>query len=62
MRELNTQEIEMVCGGMLSPKLRPWSTNVEDRRTTIWKSHPLWKNYRGIFPRFGENLRFPSLR
>ena len=62
MRELNTQEIEMVCGGMLSPKLRPWSTNVEDRRTPIWRSYPLWKNYRGIFPRFGENLRFPSLR
>ena len=62
MRELNTQEIEMVCGGMLSTRLRPQSTNVEDRRTPIWRNHPLWKTYRGIFPRFGENFRFSPPR
>lgn len=59
MKELTKKEIELVTGGM-NWRLRPMSKNVEDRRTN-WRTHPLWKKYRGIFPRFRDNFhyRFP---
>lgn len=53
MKELLIEELNSVSGGYYY-KLRPVSSNVEDRRVGL--RNMFWSNFDGIFPRFGSNL------
>ncbi|QMT45723.1 hypothetical protein [Neisseria dentiae] len=54
MKELNIFDMKKISGGYLY-RMRPVSSNVVDM-SAGWGKSSFWNSFRGIFPKFGENL------